>query len=418
MYLKEAYFCNIYLVFVFFLFLFFKGNYTCFAQNDDIIYDTVWVYDTVWEYETVYDTVWEYELVYDTIYVDENFDPFRLVQPKGITQLSFSPRYYKIKTYPKHEKTVPIKLVKRSVLSKLRYEFRQNRANARNRLNLNLNSDVSVTLNPSKGTFDPRVLKYGAYGLGVYSGPAFHKTSYQYKNIESAYVKNQDSIEALSSYEYGVRLSFNVFQYGIRTGLGISHINDKFFYSDVTFHRDSTPFKIPNYYWDKVVISDSIQNLDSALVGVDYWRKVNYTKDTLIRDSIFSYNYDTTWFYNHKSIINTISYLEIPFVFTYDLAISQLNVQFQVGGVNQIYTMAKGKLYSGSGRLMRINDLETFKKYNLALYGGLGLLYKFTSISFMLDAYYKYPLFKVSSNSNVITFRQTYGISAGIQFTF
>lgn len=393
------------------------GFNTCFAQfSEEIIYDTVYVYDTVWEYETVYDTVWEYETVFDTVYFDENYDALALIEPITISNLNFTPQYYKAKTYQRKQTKQQKTKVKRSVFSKLRYELKNNKDLTRG-WNWDDGSELNVTLNPTKGTFDPRILKRGIFSLDAYGGVGFQNTSYSTKNFDGILINNADSINELPALEYGLRLNYNLFQYGLQTGIGISQIRDEFKFTEHTFDIDSSKFNyIPR--WEEYTDSVWVVNVDSALNGSNYGEWQKYTYDSLEYDAEIIYD-TINRRSNKRSVLNTILYVEIPLILSYELAFSRLSMLMKFGGVNQVHIYAKGQMFNDAGYRVDINDHEKFTKYNFALYGGLGLKYKLAyDVSLILDAYYKHPLLKYSSSNSSVVRRNSFGINAGVRYCF
>ncbi len=381
--------------------------------NDlEIINDTVIVYDTVWEYETVYDTVW----IIDTVFVDNIVNNLKKMTPKKINYLIFSPKYsleaektpitrtYKRKNRP----------AKRSKYYKFRYDLKHKNRTANNNKKRKSKSVTSVTLNPFKGKFDPRVFSRGIYSIDGYYGFIFQNTQYS---------GHEDIINFISSYtdlngnEYGIRLNYNLFQYGVQTGIGILNLKENFDYIKTNYLIDSTKQTETISYTKTVTDTIMFIDIDKLLEGDTVWVEYYDTYDTLIIEDSIYYTYDTTTVNQEKSDIISHQLFEIPLIFTYDWAFGKTTIQLKLGGVNQFHLFSKGEIKSIDGNIGQVDKIITFTKYNFALYGGIGFLYDITNRwAVAADAYYKYPLRTFAETKGVVFIKQTFGINFSVKF--
>ena len=244
-------------------------------------------------------------------------------------------------------------------------------------------------------------------------------TQYNYPKNSENIDDIQNSIQNLTGIEYGVRLNYNLFQYTLQTGLGMSQLKEKFSYIQTNYNVDST--QTIELISNTVEWTDTIQflDIDKLLQGDTVWITHYHTFDTLLVEDSIYYNYDTTTTHTPTSEINSHYLLEIPIIFSHEWGFSKTAIQIKVGGVNQIHLFSKGKSFSNSGSVEDINQTMNFTKYNFALYGGIGFVYDISrQISFTLDAFYKYPLRKFSTSYGTILNKQTYGANIAIRYRF
>jgi hypothetical protein len=383
------------------------------TNDSEIINDTVIVYDTVWEYEIVYDTVW----IIDTVVVDDVIiDSFDKIIPKKINYLLFSAGYSldaekKIITETYKRKTKP---VKRSKYYKFRYDLKHKKKTTSNSKKRKTQTVTSVTLNPFKGKFDSRVFSRGIYSIDGYYG--FISQSTQYSGHEDI-VNFISSYTDMNGYEYGIKLNYNLFQYGIQTGMGIMNLKEKFDYIKTDYLVDSTKQSETISYTKTVTDTIMFIDIDKLLDGDTVWIEYYDTYDTVIVEDSVYYSYDTTVVNQEKSNIISHQLFEIPLIFTYDWSFGKTTIQLKLGGVNQFHLFSKGKIKSIDGTIDQVDKIITFTKYNFALYGGIGFLYDITNRwAVATDIYYKYPLCSFAETEGIIFTKQTFGINFSIKF--
>jgi len=383
--------------------------------SNEFIYDTVIVYDTVWEYETVYDTIW----IYDTLFVDTTFNDLIKLKPIRIRQVYYSPSQDRNKTLVMPITKKKKQKIKRSKYYKFRLNLMHRKKTAKKNTKYSFNADTKLTLNPQKGTFDPRVLKLGLYSIEPYGGMSMQTDTYKYLSNSENNTIIKSATDNLPGQDYGLKFNYNLFQYGAQTGFGISKINEKFNYIETSYLVDSTD----NYETISHIINltDTVKYLDvdKLLQGDTLWRTYYYHYDTLLFEDSLFYTYDTTDVHTPMNKTNTHTLLEIPLVLSYDMSFNKTSILIKLGGVNQIHMFSSGKTFSNTNLIEDINENTHFTKYNIALYGGLGLVYDISKqVSLSLDAFYKYPLRKFSEKYNLTLNKQIYGLHVGIRYRF
>ncbi len=384
-------------------------------QNSNITNDTLFVYDTVWVYEAVYDTIW----VFDTIYIASIFKPLEKLKPIEVSQINYSTNY-----------SLTAKTLTSITLQRRKYVHRQIK---NNKFNFNLKQKKNkskkkrhstryagkLTLNPTKGKFDPRLFSRGIFSTEAFVGTVLQNTQYAYPTNSENLIDIEKAIENMSGIEYGARINYNLFQYTLQCGIGISQLKESFNYIQTDFDVYSTQQSTEISYMMQWTDTLRFYDIDQLIGGDTTWITYYDTYDTLIiEDSIF-YNYDTTFTQTQKSEINSHYLLEIPLIFSYEWGFAKTAIQLKLGGVNQFHMFSKGKAFSGTGMVEDINQTTNFTKYNFAVYGGIGFLFDFSQkVSIAIDAYYKYPLKKYSTSNSAVLNKQTYGINAAIRYHF
>ncbi len=389
-----------------------KADINTISKNLNTYEDTVYIYDTVWVYEAVYDTIW----VYDTIYMATALKQLNKMKPIEVKQIYYSPFQYRILSLSEITNFKKQKPIKRNKLHKLRYDLKQKKKEPKRKKH-SVNYDPKLTLNPNKGKFDLHVLSRGVYSLEAYSGPVFHNT--QYSNIANAesITRLNNSIMPLTGIEYGLLVNYNVFQYTVQTGVGLSQLRNEFYYTQININVDSTEYSKTISHIVTRTDTLNFLDIDALLNGDTTWVTYYDTYDTLIIEDSLYYTYDTSRTEQQETEINTHAFLEIPIIFSYEWAFSKIAFQLKLGGVNQIHLLSKGKSYSNTGNIEDINEVMNFTKYNFALYGGIGVVYNLKrQFGFGLNIYYKYPLRKYSTSYSEIINKQSYGINISLRY--
>ena len=374
------------------------------------VYDTIYVYDTIWTYETVYDTIW----VYDTIYINEIPEQqLHLLDPTNVLLFCNSPselllpisspfsesckQYQNIK---QKKKTVS----KKSSLYQSRYPD---------------TSYSMLTLNPTKGVFDPGLFLMGTFSVEGYAGPTLQRTQYSFYSEDERNRDIENAVSDLTGWEYGVRLNYNIFQISFQTGIGLSQLREQIDYNTTEYYQDSILQTIKKEKLITVYDTIHILNLDEYLKGRVVYDPYIFQYDSLIYiDSSYYKKYTDSTLVETKEN-NSHYLLEIPLLFSYSWQLPQSAIQITVGGYNQFHLFSTGKAHSGYETVSETDKANTFTKYNFALYGSLGYVCNLTK-KFRLGfyGYYKYPLREFSKTSYAVIHKQTYGVNFSVQYHF
>ncbi len=386
-----------------------------FAESPINTYDTLFVYDTIWVYETVYDTIW----IFDTVYVSTTTTPLKKLNPVEVNNIYYSP-FYSLTAKTLTARTIYPKkrAIKRNKFYKFRYDQKKKKKESKQKKRSSRYSG-KLTFNPTKGKFDPHLFSRGIYSIEAYCGSVFQNTQYSYPVNSENIVDIESAIKDMSGIEYGARLNYNLFQYTLQCGIGISQLNEGFNYIQTNYNVDST---IQSKEISKIIEwTDTLHfiDVDRLIVGDTVWITYCDTYDKLITEDSIYYSHDTTITKTPKSEIVSHYLLEVPLIFSYEWGFAKTAIQFKLGGVNQFHMFSKGETFNSSGMVEDINKNTNFTKYNFAIYTGIGFLYDFSrKVSISFDAYYKYPLRKFSTSNSVILNKQTYGANVSIRYHF
>jgi hypothetical protein len=373
--------------------------------SQDAVYDTIFVYDTIWTHETIYDTVW----VYDTIYIEETIDRIEKFAPFDADRVSYQalqpvqlvPMSMKTELAPLLITTSFAQPVKQSPLKRSKPKIASYKGNSHQRL----------TLNPTKGKFDPSVFREGTFSLEGYAGPVFQQTQYAFVADDDRNPDLEHASSPTTGLQYGLRLNYHLYQMTLQTGVGMSQLSENLKYTSIRNRVDSTQQSLTKFHWVELTDSVKVLNVDSLLRGDTVWVTYVYPYDSLMGyDSIY-YRYDSIRIEDAYKERVTHYLLEVPLVFSWQWNLSRAAIALKAGGINQIHLFSTGKAFSGYGTVDAIESVTHFTKYNFALYGGLACSYQVTSdFDVGIEAFYKYPLRKFAESFNASLTKQTSGV--------
>lgn len=372
------------------------------------------VYDTIYEYEIIYDTVW----VFDTILIDTTLPKLSHLPALPVTELYFTPEFYKQIILPEwYKKQKSTEQTERPETGDSKSQFRK-KSLKRKWFNYSP-QPLKMTLNPTYGKFNPQLFKQGNFTLNATRGIEQSKTYPDLKFNRDEFPFLAGTFKDERGTNIGINLEYYITPYSLKTGISLLNLNETYSFIQTQFELDSSQMSELTSKWETRSEEVKILDLDKLLQGDSVWITYTYTYDTLIYyDSTF-YLYDTTIITTPSQNSITHQFIEVPVILSYRLFFSRTSVNFYIGLINQFHLRTKGQVMNRDGKLLGINSLFTYKKYNAALFVGLGLEFRISqSLGFEFGGYYKFPLMNFGNASGTRFWKQTYGLNAGISYYF
>lgn len=396
------------------LLIVFGTNKQSFGQQPEYeshtVYDTIFVYDTIWTYETVYDTVWIYDTIYSAPAIQEHLSLLTPASvslpeqelPKYLLTINSQPKI----DYIEQPKNKPKRKTTHKKNNSSSYNYQPTGASM-------------LTLNPTKGVFDPSLFLKGTFSLEGYGGLLLQQTQYSFFSEDERNQNIKNSVTDLTGQEFGILLNYDLFQISFKTGIVFSKLQEKLSYKGYEYYQDSTKHTTPAEKFITVFDTVQVLNLDEYLRGNIVYESYPYQYDSLVYvDSIYYKTFtDSTQVEKSEQVSHSM--LEVPLLFSYKWQFPRSAIQLTLGGYNQFHLFSKGKAFSDFDTVSEIENAVTFTKYNLALYGSIGYkYYLFSDINIGINAYYKYPLKQFYQGFNATIYKQTYGVSLSICYHF
>ncbi|MFH1320983.1 MAG: STN domain-containing protein [Bacteroidota bacterium] len=229
----------------------------------------------------------------------------------------------------------------------------------------------------------------------------------------------KDAETPLLSYTFGADLGFYFKKLTLQTGCAYTLFREKADYNISTFDVDTT------FTWDITTqsywITDTITSYYEIYGADTNWIYITDSSQFTTVDSVEISNYDTTVINNDYNGINTISYIEIPFVIGYNFILKKkFSCNVNGGIITGILINTKGKILAPDGNGFNDIDNKNHIKTSFSLLLGLGLNYKLNNyLSIILNAYYRQNLSSVYVNNYPVS-KKCYsaGLKAGIRYRF
>jgi len=341
-------------------------NYSNFPPDTK---DTIFVYDTVVIYDTAY--------VYDTIYVDE-------VLSDSLNDSTF--------------------VIKRI-----------------NKQRIYVIKDTLLRVQKNSSNFLPSF--FYRFSLSGYFSPIYSKPDFYANTIYNEILNtNNNSLSPLLGYTAGVNLNFHKFNFELSSGLNFTQIKSDFNFMKTSLQIDTSYYY--KYFTKTEMKIDTVLflNLDTLLAtGETLWVNVLDTNYITFLDSSIQPKADTTEYLTPEKKINSFNYIEIPFIFGYNIRKRTFSITPEIGIIAGIIMYSQGKIVSlGNIKQSRVISNETkLSNVLISMYAGFGFSYYLSKkIDFTVKAYYRQNINSIFENYPLFFRYKIFGLQFGIKYKF
>ncbi|MCF8371228.1 MAG: PorT family protein [Bacteroidales bacterium] len=252
-------------------------------------------------------------------------------------------------------------------------------------------------------TFDyyvPPAERY-LWRLGVFYAPIYSTPQNYASNPEVVdVIRQKEKIEKPAmTFSTGVSLQYQGRKrIGFQTGVGVTQLGDLFSRGE---YSDITPYSYPKYPEGGYNEIDTILffNLDSLLQGVEYIDTI--FDPQWVEDNTMIEGADTTK-YKGAKVQNRFTYIEVPFLFSYNIPGPRLSYTLKLGMAAGFLIQADGKKLNTENEFEIVDfeyDSPKYRKVNYSVLAGVDFNYRFHQrFSFTTGFMYRRNLFDVYEN--------------------
>ena len=224
-----------------------------------------------------------------------------------------------------------------------------------------------------------------------------------------------------SEASYAVSLSYSYFRnkWGFETGLGLSKQNYN------CGHQFQVEEIDTSFYWEYYEKEDFLYdttwyiNIDTLLQTGDTLFVPNVDSTMIwVNDSIYQEKYDTSYSTHNGRSNFSFSYLEIPIIGKYSLIEKKVFLRLAVGVIPTFLIAKSGSIaISEANGLIEVNDITFDYGFSLSAYGSFVLGYNFTnSWALYVEPFIKQNLFSAMRNDDFLIKTNAWGIQIGITY--
>jgi hypothetical protein len=373
--------------------------------------------------DTLYrwDTIVSFETRYDTVIFESN--------SRSDTSLSNSTKYEKYGRTVLAKEIVNIKVVQRENLfiEKPHLKISNNKSPKNDRKSGSIqSSSLSNNLfrrdlkNSSRSFQSKKGANYSSY---VKFGAAFFypeiKLNADNEEVENSISELNQNIRGEPSY--GLSVTYNYFKnkWGFETGFGLTKQNYSCKHQFELVNIDTA------YYWDYFEKEDYLFdttwyiNIDTLLQTGDTLLVPNVDSTMiLVTDSIQSPAYDTTYTLQSGRYNFSFSYLEIPLIGHYSIIEKKVYLRIAAGLIPTFLIGKSGSLDTPDANgLMDVKDISFDYGFSLSAYGSCVLGYQVTDEwDVYLEPFIKRNLFSAMRNNDFLVKTNAWGIKVGVSY--
>jgi hypothetical protein len=369
-----------------------------------------------------WDTIVSFETRFDTVIFESN--------ARSDTSLSNSTKYEKFGRTVLAKEIVNVKVVQRENLfvEKPRQEANNNKNNKNERKSDRVIQSSSLNNNQYRrdlrGASRSLQNKKGAsYSSYVRFGAALFDPeivfSAENEEVGNNIAELNENIRSEPSY--GLSLTYNYFKnkWGFETGFGLTKQNYTCDHQFELINIDTT------YYWDYFEKEDYLYdttwyiNIDSLLQTGDTLLVPNVDSTMIqVTDSIQSPAYDTTYALQNGRYNFSFSYLEIPIIGHYSIVEKKLFLRIAAGVIPTFLIGKSGSLDAPDANgLTDVKDISFDYGFSLTAYGSCVLGYHVTDKwDVYLEPFIKRNLFSAMRNNDFLVKTNAWGFKVGVAY--